>query len=76
MDVTSWCEENPMRRFQVRDITGDRPCFDLVFHDDENRCQRCSESVWDTHAAALQVAEHLEQSGARPCHWDVLRKQA
>ena len=71
--------DRPFRTFQVRDIShlhGNRPCFDIVFHDDENSCERYSESVWDTHEAAELVANHMEHNGSRPCHWDVLRKKA
>lgn len=77
--MSNLCELNSMRRFQVRDVSssyGNRPCFDVVFHDEENRCERYSESVWDTHEAALQVAEYMERHETRPYHWDIVRKMA
>lgn len=63
-----------IRRFQVRDVSSqfnNEPTFDVLYHDDEHRVVRHSESVWSSKFAAEQEANRLERSKVAPTHWEV-----
>ncbi len=60
-----------MKKFSVRDLSGrfKQPTFDILFHDESNKCVRCSCEVYDCESDAAEVVDILETRRETPTDW-------